>query len=421
MRRVVVTGMGIVSSIGNNTQEVLASLREAKSGIRRAQDYAERGFRCQVHGEPQLNPEDVVDKRVMRFMGEGSGWNYIAMEQAITDSGLQKDEVSNERTGIIMGSGGPSARAIVTAADTAREKGAKRVGPFAVPKAMCSTASATLATPFEIRGVNYSISSACATSAHCIGNSYEHIASGRQDIMFAGGSEELDWTLSVLFDAMGAMSSKYNDTPEKASRAYDKNRDGFVIAGGAGVLVLEEYQRAKKRGAKIYAEVAGYGANSDGYDMVAPSGEGAARCMKMALKYVDRPVDYLNPHGTSTPVGDLKEMEAVRAVFGAKMPMISSTKSLTGHSLGAAGAQEAIYSILMLNNGFACESAHIEELDPAFEDMPILRQRVDRELNCVLSNSFGFGGTNASLAFTKVAALRNAGSLSRTGAPEHLH
>jgi 3-oxoacyl-[acyl-carrier-protein] synthase-1 len=404
MRRVVVTGMGIVSSIGNNTQEVLASLREAKSGISKADVYAERGFRCQVHGAPQLNPEDVVDKRVMRFMGEGSGWNYIAMEQAITDAGLQKDEVSNERTGIIMGSGGPSARAIVLAADTAREKGAKRVGPFAVPKAMSSTASATLATPFEIRGVNYSISSACATSAHCIGNSYEHIASGRQDIMFAGGSEELDWTLSVLFDAMGAMSSKYNDTPEKASRAYDKNRDGFVIAGGAGVLVLEEYQRAKNRGAKIYAEVAGYGANSDGYDMVAPSGEGAARCMKMALKYVDRPVDYLNPHGTSTPVGDLKEMEAVRAVFGAKMPMISSTKSLTGHSLGAAGAQEAIYSILMLNNGFACESAHIEELDPAFDDMPILRQRVDREINCVLSNSFGFGGTNASLAFTKVAA-----------------
>jgi 3-oxoacyl-[acyl-carrier-protein] synthase-1 len=404
MRRVVVTGMGIVSSIGNNTQEVLASLREAKSGISKADVYAERGFRCQVHGAPQLNPEDVVDKRVMRFMGEGSGWNYIAMQQAITDSGLQKDEVSNERTGIIMGSGGPSARAIVLAADTAREKGAKRVGPFAVPKAMSSTASATLATPFEIRGINYSISSACATSAHCIGDAFEHISAGRQDIMFAGGSEELDWTLSVLFDAMGAMSSKYNDTPEKASRAYDKNRDGFVIAGGAGVLVLEEYQRAKKRGAKIYAELAGYGANSDGYDMVAPSGEGAARCMKMALKYVDRPVDYLNPHCTSTPVGDLREMEAVRAVFGTKLPMISSTKSLTGHSLGAAGAQEAIYSILMLNNGFACESAHIEELDPAFEDMPILRQRVDRELNCVLSNSFGFGGTNASLAFTRVAA-----------------
>jgi 3-oxoacyl-[acyl-carrier-protein] synthase-1 len=404
MRRVVVTGMGIVSAIGNNTQEVLASLREAKSGIVAAPEYAEKGMRCQVHGAPQVKPEDVVDKRNMRFMGEGSGWNFIAMEQAIADAGLQQDEVSHERTGIIMGSGGPSARAIVTAADTAREKGAKRVGPFAVPKAMSSTASATLATPFEIRGVNYSISSACATSAHCIGNSYEMIRDGRQDIMFAGGSEELDWTLSVLFDAMGAMSTKYNETPEKASRAYDKNRDGFVIAGGAGVLVLEEYQRAKKRGAKIYAELAGYGANSDGFDMVAPSGEGAARCMKMALKYVDRPVDYLNPHGTSTPVGDLKEMEAVRAVFGAKPPMISSTKSLTGHSLGAAGVQEAIYSILMLNNGFACESAHIEDLDPAFEDLPILRKREDRELNCVLSNSFGFGGTNASLAFTRVAA-----------------
>jgi 3-oxoacyl-[acyl-carrier-protein] synthase-1 len=404
MRRVVVTGMGIVSSIGNNTQEVLASLREAKSGIVAAPEYADKGMRCQVHGEPKLKPEEVVDKRVMRFMGEGSGWNYVAMQQAIDDAGLQHHEISDERTGIIMGSGGPSAHAIVAAADTAREKGARRVGPFAVPKAMSSTASATLATPFEIRGVNYSISSACATSAHCIGNAYEHIAQGRQDIMFAGGSEELDWTLSVLFDAMGAMSTKYNETPEKASRAYDKNRDGFVIAGGAGVLVLEEYQRAKKRGAKIYAELAGYGANSDGFDMVAPSGEGAARCMKMALKYVDRPVDYLNPHGTSTPVGDLKEMEAVRAVFGSKPPLISSTKSLTGHSLGAAGVQEAIYSILMLNNNFACESAHIEELDPAFEDLPILRKREDRELNCVLSNSFGFGGTNASLAFTRVAA-----------------
>ena len=404
MRRVVVTGMGIVSSIGNNTQEVTASLREAKSGIRRAEDYATRGMRSQVHGEPQLRPEEVVDKRVMRFMGEGSGWNYIAMEQAIADAGLEKRDVSNERTGIIMGSGGPSAAAIVLAADTAREKGAKRVGPFAVPKAMSSTASATLATPFEIKGVNYSISSACATSAHCIGNAYEHIAWGKQDVMFAGGSEELDWTLSVLFDAMGAMSSKYNETPEKASRAYDKNRDGFVIAGGAGVLVLEEYQRAKARGAKIYGEVAGYGATSDGFDMVAPSGEGAMRCMKIAMQYLDRPVDYLNTHGTSTPVGDVKEMEAVRAVFGAKPPLISSTKSLTGHSLGAAGVQEAIYSLLMMKNGFACESAHIEELDPAFEDLQILRKREAREINCVLSNSFGFGGTNATLAFTRVAA-----------------
>ena len=404
MRRVVVTGMGIVSSIGKNVPEVLESLRETRSGIRAAPEYAEKGMRCQVHGEPQVRPEDVVDKRVMRFMGEGSGWNYIAMQEAIDDSGLTKDDISHPRTGIIMGSGGPSASAIVAAADTAREKGAKRVGPFAVPKAMSSTASATLATPFEIKGVNYSISSACATSAHCIGDAYEHITSGKQDVMFAGGSEELDWTLSVLFDAMGAMSTKYNETPERASRAYDKNRDGFVIAGGAGVLVLEEYQRAKKRGAKIYGEVAGYGANSDGYDMVAPSGEGAARCMKLAMKYLDRPVDYLNTHGTSTPVGDIKEMEAVRAVFGAKAPLISSTKSLTGHSLGAAGVQEAIYSLIMLNHGFACESANIEELDPAFEDLPILRKRQDRELNCVLSNSFGFGGTNATLAFTRVAA-----------------
>ncbi len=404
MRRVVVTGMGIVSSIGRNVPEVLESLRTARSGIRAAPEYAEKGMRCQVHGEPQVRPEDVVDKRVMRFMGEGSGWNYIAMQEAIDDSGLAQSDISNTRTGIIMGSGGPSAAAIVAAADTAREKGAKRVGPFAVPKAMSSTASATLATPFEIKGVNYSISSACATSAHCIGDAYEHIASGKQDVMFAGGSEELDWTLSVLFDAMGAMSTKYNDTPERASRAYDKNRDGFVIAGGAGVLVLEEYQRARKRGAKIYGEIAGYGANSDGHDMVAPSGEGAARCMKIAMKYLDRPVDYLNTHGTSTPVGDIKEMEAGRAVFGPKPPLISSTKSLTGHSLGAAGAQEAIYSLLMLNNAFACESANIEELDPAFEDLPILRQREDRELHCVLSNSFGFGGTNATLAFTRLAA-----------------
>jgi 3-oxoacyl-[acyl-carrier-protein] synthase-1 len=350
--------------------------------------YAERGMRCQVHGEPQLRPEEVVDKRVMRFMGEGSGWNYIAMQQAITDSGLSPEDVSNPRTGIIMGSGGPSAAAIVTAADTAREKGAKRVGPFAVPKAMSSTASATLATPFEIKGVNYSISSACATSSHCIGNAYEMIRDGRQDIIFAGGSEELVWQLSVLFDAMGAMSSKYNDTPATASRAFDVSRDGFVIAGGAGVLVLEEYQRAKKRGAKIYGEVAGYGATSDGYDMVAPSGEGAARCMKMAMKYLDRPVDYINPHATSTPVGDLKEMEAVRAVWGDKVPLISATKSLTGHSLGAAGVQEAIYSLLMMNNSFVCESAHIENLDPAFEGLPIVRERQERELNCVLSNSF---------------------------------
>ncbi len=404
MRRVVVTGMGIVSSIGKDADEVLESLRNATSGIRAAPEYAEKGMRCQVHGEPQVRPEEVVDKRIMRFMGEGSGWNYIAMQQAIADSGLTQEEVSNPRTGIIMGSGGPSAAAIVAAADATREKGAKRVGPFAVPKAMSSTASATLATPFEIKGVNYSISSACATSAHCIGNSYEHIRDGKQDIMFAGGSEELDWTLSVLFDAMGAMSSKYNETPARASRAFDKNRDGFVIAGGAGVLVLEEYQRAKRRGAKIYGEVAGYGATSDGHDMVAPSGEGAARCMQMAMRYLDRPVDYINPHATSTPVGDLKEMEAVRAVWGDKIPPISATKSLTGHSLGAAGVQEAIYSLLMMQHGFICESAHIEELDPAFEGLPIVRERREKALNCVLSNSFGFGGTNATLAFTKLAA-----------------
>ncbi|MFN3464609.1 MAG: beta-ketoacyl-ACP synthase I [Terricaulis sp.] len=404
MRRVVVTGMGIVSSIGNNQNEVLASLREAKSGISAAPEYADKGMRSQVHGAPSVKPEEVVDKRNMRFMGEGSGWNFIAMEQAIQDAGLTPEEVSNPRTGIIMGSGGPSARAVGAAAPTAPPKCATRGGPVAVAKARSATASATLATPFEIKGINYSISSACATSAHCIGDAYEQIQNGKQDIMFAGGSEELDWTLSVLFDAMGAMSTKYNETPHKASRAYDKNRDGFVIAGGAGVLVLEEYQRAKKRGAKIYGEVAGYGATSDGHDMVAPSGEGAVRCMQMAMRYLDRPVDYLNTHGTSTPVGDVKEMEAVRAVFGSKPPLISSTKSLSGHSLGAAGVQEAIYSLLMLNNGFACESANIEELDPAFEDLPILRKREDRELNCVLSNSFGFGGTNATLAFTRVAA-----------------
>ena len=401
MRRVVVTGMGIVSSIGNNTQEVLASLREAKSGISRASDYAERGFRCQVHGAPSIDPEEFVDKRIMRFMGDGSGWNYIAMQQAIQDAGLEKTDVSNPRTGLIMGSGGPSTHAIVAAADVTREKGPKRVGPFAVPKSMSSTASATLATPFEIKGVNYSISSACATSSHCIGNAYEMIQWGKQDVMFAGGSEELDWTLSVLFDAMGAMSSKYNDTPDRASRAFDANRDGFVIAGGAGVLILEELERAKARGAKIYAEVTGYGATSDGFDMVAPSGEGAARCMKLAMQHLDRPVDYLNPHATSTPVGDVKEMEAVRAVFGNRIPMISGTKSLTGHSLGATGVQEAIYSILMMRNSFVCESAHIENLDPAFADLPIARKREEREINCAMSNSFGFGGTNATLAFSK--------------------
>jgi 3-oxoacyl-[acyl-carrier-protein] synthase I len=405
MRRVVVTGMGIVSSIGNNTQEVLASLREAKSGVVRAEKYSELGFRCQVHGAPTLNPEDAIDRRALRFLGGGAAWNHVAMEQAMRDAGVEADDISNERTGIIMGSGGPSTRAIVEAADIARSKGPKRVGPFAVPKAMSSTASATLATWFKIKGVNYSISSACATSNHCIGNATEIIQLGKQDMIFAGGSEELDWTLSVLFDAMGAMSSKYNATPEKASRAYDVERDGFVIAGGAGVLVLEELEHAKARGAKIYAEVVGYGATSDGFDMVAPSGEGAVRCMKMALANVKAPVDYINPHATSTPIGDLKEIEAIREVFGAKCPPISATKSLTGHSLGAAGAQEAIYSLLMMNNGFICESANIEKLDPAFSDMPIVRERRDDiALGCVLSNSFGFGGTNASVVFKRLDA-----------------
>src|SRR5450631_2727256 len=405
MRRVVITGMGIVSSIGNNTQEVLASLHEAKSGITRAEKYAELGFRSQVQGAPTLDPAGVLDRRALRFLGEGAAWNHIAMEQAIQDSGLESTEVSNERTGIIMGSGGPSTRALVEAADITRSKGPKRVGPFAVPKAMSSTASATLATWFKIKGVNYSISSACATSNHCIGNAAEIIQIGKQDIIFAGGCEELDWTLSILFDAMGAMSSKYNDTPHKASRAYDIGRDGFVIAGGAGVLVLEELEHARARGARIYAEVAGYGATSDGYDMVAPSGEGAARCMKMALGSVKAPVDYINPHATATPVGDLKEIEAIRAVFGAKCPPISATKSLTGHSLGAAGAQEAIYSLLMMQNGFICESANIENLDPAFADMPIMRARKDNvTLGAVLSNSFGFGGTNASVVFKRLEA-----------------
>src|ERR1700726_2632266 len=407
MKRVVVTGMGIVSSIGNNTQEVVASLREAKSGIVRADKYADRGFRCQVHGAPTLDPEAAIDRRAMRFLGGGAAWNHVAMEQAIRDAGLEAGEISHERTGIIMGSGGPSTRAIVEAADTARQKGPKRVGPFAVPKAMSSTASATLGTWFKIKGVNYSISSACATSNHCIGNAMEVIQLGKQDLIFAGGCEELDWTLSVLFDAMGAMSSKFNQTPDKASRPYDIDRDGFVIAGGAGVLVLEELDHAKARGARIYAELAGYGATSDGYDMVAPSGEGAARCMRLALKDVKPPVDYINPHATSTPIGDLKEIEAIREVFGSgeKCPPISATKSLTGHSQGATGVHEAIYSLLMMNNGFICESANIENLDPAFADMPILRERRDGvTLGCVLSNSFGFGGTNACVVFKRLDA-----------------
>ncbi len=402
MRRVVVTGMGIVSSIGNTTQEVVASLREAKSGIVRADKYAELGFRSQVEGRPTLDPASIVDRRAMRFHAEGTAWNHVAMDQAILDAGLSPSEISNERTGIIMGSGGPSTKTIVESADITLAKGPKRVGPFAVPKCMSSTASATLAVWFKIKGVNYSISSACATSNHCIGNAYETIAYGKQDRMFAGGCEELDWTLSVLFDAMGAMSSGYNERPAVASRAYDKNRDGFVIAGGAGVLVLEDYEVAKTRGAKIYAEVAGYGATSDGHDMVAPSGEGAVRCMKQALSTVKCKIDYINPHATATPVGDAKEIEALREVFGVgdKCPPISATKSLTGHSLGATGVQEAIYSLLMMQNGFICESANIEELDPDFADMPIMRARRDNvKLGAVLSNSFGFGGTNATLVF----------------------
>jgi 3-oxoacyl-[acyl-carrier-protein] synthase I len=401
MRRVVISGMGIVSCIGNNTQEVTASLREAKSGIVRAEKYAEMGFRSQVHGAPNFDVEQV-DRRARRFMGDGGIWNYASMEQAITDSGLEEKDVKNDRTGIIMGSGGPSTRTIVAAADTAREKGPKRVGPFAVPPSMSSAHSAVLATPFGIRGVNYTISSACATSAHCIGNAAEMIQWGKQDVMFAGGGEELDWTLSVLFDAMGAMSSKYNDNPSTASRAYDKNRDGFVIAGGAGVLVLEELEHAKARGAKIYAEIVGYGATSDGFDMVAPSGEGAVRCMRNAMSTVKGKIDYINPHGTSTPVGDQKEIQAIREVFGNDVPYISSTKSLTGHSLGATGVQEAIYSLLMMKNCFMCESANIEELDPEFADMPILRKRLDNaKIDTVMSNSFGFGGTNATLVMQR--------------------
>ncbi|MFZ1989886.1 MAG: beta-ketoacyl-ACP synthase I [Alphaproteobacteria bacterium] len=405
MRRVVITGLGIVSSIGNNVQEVLASLREGRSGVVKADEYEKLGFRCQVHGAPQIDLEQAVDRRVRRFMGDGAAYNYVAMQQAIADAGLEEDEISNERTGLIMGSGGPSTKTVVHAADIARTKGPKRVGPFAVPAAMSSTNSATLAVPFKIKGINYSISSACATSTHCIGNATEMIQYGKQDVMFAGGGEELDWTLSVLFDAMGAMSSGYNDRPQAASRAYDKNRDGFVIAGGAGVVVLEELQHAKARGAKIYAEITGYGATSDGYDMVQPSGEGAVRCMRMALETAKRPVDYINPHATSTPIGDIKEIEAIREVFGKKIPPISATKSLTGHSLGAVGAQEVIYSLLMMKSGFICASANIEELDPAFANDPIVRERIDNaKIDCVLSNSFGFGGTNGCLVLERYDA-----------------
>ena len=404
MRRVVITGMGIVSSIGNNKAEVLDSLRQGRSGITFCEVYRDMGFRSQVHGSLKIDPDEAVDRRWRRFMGDGAAYNYIAMQEAIADSGLAEGDVSNERTGLIMGSGGPSTRSLVAAADIAREKGPKKVGPFAVPKTMSSTNSATLSVAFKIRGVNYSISSACSTSAHCIGNAAEIIQLGKQDIVFAGGGEELHWTLSVLFDAMPALSSGYNETPERASRAYDAHRDGFVISGGGGVLVMEELEHARARGARIYGEFAGYGANSDGYDMVQPSGEGAVRCMKMALQTLDLPVDYINTHGTSTPVGDIKELEAIREAFknGSRIPPFSSTKSLTGHSLGAAGVHEAIYSLLMMENNFIAASANVDSLDPAAEGMPIVLKRQDNVmLNCVLSNSFGFGGTNATLAFKR--------------------
>ena len=409
MRRVVVTGLGIVSSIGTGQDEVAASLREARSGVRSAPDHVAHGVRSQVWAPPSMGATaedwaDKVDRRAARFLANGTAWGHIAFEEALKSSGMTADEIKDDRIGLIVGEGGPSTQVILQAAATTVEKGApKRIGPFAVPKAMASGPSAVLSTWFQMRGVNYSISSACATSAHCIGAGVEQIQWGKQDVVFAGGCEDIDWSMSNMFDAMGAMSSDFNDNPSVASRAYDANRDGFVIAGGAGIVVLEEYERAKARGATIYAEVTGYGANADGYDMVAPSGEGAQRCMKIALEQAGNPkIDYLNPHGTSTPVGDAKEMEAVRAVFGDQMPMISSTKSLTGHSLGAAGAQEAIYCLLMMQNGFAAESAHIENLDPAFEGMPILRQRHDGELTHVMSNSFGFGGTNGTLILSKV-------------------
>jgi 3-oxoacyl-[acyl-carrier-protein] synthase I len=404
MRRVVITGLGIVSSIGKDAAEVTRSLREARSGVVAAPEYAELGFRSQVHAPPKIEDwTGLVDRRAARFLAPGTAWAHIAFEQALNDSGMTAEEIRHERIGLIVGDGGPSTRTIVEAAETTRTRGPKRIGPFAVPKAMSSGPSAVLATWFQIKGINYSISSACATSVHCIGAAAEQIAWGKQDVVFAGGCEEIDWTLSNLFDAMGAMSSNFNETPAVASRAYDKDRDGFVIAGGAGVVVLEEYERARARGAKIYAEVVGYAANSDGYDMVAPSGEGAERCMKLALEQAgNRRIDYLNPHGTSTPVGDARETDAIRRVFGAeKAPMISSTKSLTGHSLGAAGAQEAIYCLLMMQDGFAAESAHIENLDPDFADLPILRERKDGELTTVMSNSFGFGGTNGCIILSK--------------------
>jgi 3-oxoacyl-[acyl-carrier-protein] synthase-1 len=404
MRRVVVTGLGIVSSIGNNQSEVLDSLREGRSGIEFCEEYAELGFRSHIHGSINIDLAPLIDRKIRRFMGDGAAYNYVAMQQAIDDSGLEQSDISNERTGIVMGSGGPSTSNLVEAADILRASGVRKVGPYRVPRTMCSTNSATLATPFAIKGYNYSISSACSTSAHCVGNAAELIQWGKQDVMFAGGGEELHWSLTVLFDAMGALSSGYNDTPTKASRAYDKNRDGFVIAGGAGVVVLEELEHARARGAKIYGELVGYGATSDGFDMVQPSGEGAVRCMKMALAGLNSPVGYINAHGTSTPVGDTREIEAVLEVFGDNAPPLSSTKSLTGHSQGATGVQEVIYSLLMMNSNFITASANIEELDPGAEGVPIVRETMnDIDLDCVMSNSFGFGGTNATLIFRQQA------------------
>lgn len=401
MRRAVVTGIGIVSSIGNNQQEVLASLKEGRSGITRAESFAEMGLRCQVWGDLKINVSEHIDRKAFRFMGDAAAYAFIAMEQAIADAGLSEAEVSNERTGLVVGSGGASGEHQVAAADTLREKGVKRVGPYMVPRCMASTTSACLATPMKIKGVNYSISSACATSAHCIGHALELIQLGKQDRVFAGGGEELHWTLGMEFDAMGALSTKYNNTPEKASRTYDSNRDGFVPSGGGGMLVIEELETALARGATIYGEIVGYGATSDGYDMVAPSGEGAVRCMKMAMQGLDAPIDYLNTHGTSTPVGDVKELEAIRAVFADNTPLISATKAMTGHSLGAAGVHEAIYSLLMMKESFVAPSINIETLDEKAAGMNIVREPMAKELNLVMSNSFGFGGTNASLVFKK--------------------
>ncbi len=403
MRRAVITGIGVVSSIGNNKEEVLESLKTGKSGIAFNQEFADYNLRSNVSGKIDINVKDHVDRKAMRFMGDAAAYSYISMTQAIEDSGLSEEQVSNERTGIIVGSGGGSSKWQVEAADILREKGVKRVGPYMVPRTMASTTSACLATPFKIKGVNYSISSACATSAHCIGNAVEQIQLGKQDVVFAGGGEELHWTLAMEFDAMGALSTKYNETPEKASRTYDANRDGFVISGGGGIVVVEELEHALARGANIYAEIVGYGATSDGYDMVAPSGEGAARCMRQAMQNVDS-IDYLNTHGTSTPVGDVKELGAIQDVFGGNSPMISATKAMTGHALGAAGVHEAIFSLLMLEHGFVAPSINVDELDEQAEGLDIVTERKDVELNTVMSNSFGFGGTNATLVMSKYKA-----------------